>query len=89
MPVSLDFNKKDKKASGGTLDEEMVLEHLEKIRDFMLAEIRKARDEQFKQVLDLENKIRDKIDKKDLEEIESKIIDPDLPLEKIIMNVDL
>jgi hypothetical protein len=46
---------------------------LEKMRDFISAENKKIREEFFKMHIEFESKVREKLDKKDLEEIESKI----------------
>lgn len=42
------------------------------MRDFAISEIKKIKDELFKFHIEFESKVREKIDKKDLEDIESK-----------------
>jgi hypothetical protein len=56
---------------GKGFDADLVVDALEKMRDYIAVEHKKMRDEFFKLHLDFEAKIREKIDKKDIEEIES------------------
>ena len=70
------------------MDEEMIIEALEKMRDYVASELKKIRDELFKQHIEFETKVREKIDKKELEDIESKdilVID----IERILENVEI
>lgn len=67
IPVSFDDPKKK-----GKMDEDFVIEALEKMRDYIASENKRINDQFFKFHLDFESKIREKIDKKELEEIESK-----------------
>ena len=72
MPVSFESSKPGKGNKG--FDPELVVDALEKMRDFISAENKKMRDEFFKMHIEFESKVREKLDKKDLEEIESKFI---------------
>jgi hypothetical protein len=55
-------------------DTELVVEALEKMRDYISSEFKKIREEMLKLHLDVESKLKDKIDKKDTEIIESKLV---------------
>lgn len=68
MPINLDFGKGTNKK----LDEEAIMENLEKMRDFITAENKRVGDQLFKFHIDFSSQIREKLDKKELEEIESK-----------------
>lgn len=67
IPTSFDDDPKRKKK----LDEEFILDAFEKMRDYIAQEMKKIRDEMFKQHYEFETRVREKIDKKELEEIES------------------
>ena len=54
------------------MDEEFIVESLEKMRDYIQQENKRLRDDIFKQKFEFEIKIREKLDKKELEDIESK-----------------
>ena len=56
------------------MDEEFIIDALEKVRDYVAMEIKKLRDELFRQHMEFETKVREKLDKKELEDIESKIL---------------
>ena len=51
----------------------LILDSLEKMRDFIAFESKKMKDEFFKFHIEFESKIREKIDKKELEDIESNL----------------
>ena len=70
MPVSFDVGSSSKK--GGTMDEDFVVESLEKLRDYLMGEIKKINDQFFKFKIDFDTKMGEKIDRKELEAIESK-----------------
>lgn len=72
LPVSFESTKPGKK-NQPAFDPELVVDALEKMRDFLTAETKKIREEFFKMHLEFESKVREKIDKKELEDIESKI----------------
>lgn len=67
--TSLDILRDDKK----TFDDDAVIESLEKMRDYITFESKKVKDDMFKLSLQFESKVNQKIDKKDLEDIESKL----------------
>ena len=75
MPVNFESTKPGKGGKTGGLDPELILDALEKMRDYIAAENKKMREEFFKLTIEFESKVREKLDKKDLEEIESKILD--------------
>lgn len=58
----------------GKMDEDFIVEALEKMRDYIAQENKRMKDEMFKLRLEFETKVREKLDKKDLEDIESKSI---------------
>ena len=68
MPVSLEMSKKF------GMDEDLLLDAIDKMKDIMAAEIKRIEDRLFKMNMDFESKVRAKIDKHDLEEIESMIV---------------
>ncbi len=63
---------KDGKNGNGSINEEAILDAFEKMREYVDQEGRRFKDEMFKLNLQVDAKMRDKIDKRDLEEIESK-----------------
>ncbi len=67
-------NPNSSKGGAKGFDAELIVDALEKMRDYIAVEHKKMRDEFFKLHLDFEAKIRDKIDKKDIEDIESNLI---------------
>lgn len=69
LPTSFDDDLKKRKR----FDEEVIMEALEKMRDYISFENKRIKDELFKFHLEFETKVREKLDKKELEEIESKI----------------
>lgn len=73
IPVSFDLisNTNNSKGAKG-FDAELIVDALEKMRDYIAVEHKKIREDFLKLHLDFEAKIRDKIDKKDIEDIESK-----------------
>jgi hypothetical protein len=68
IPMSFDNDPKKKK----NFDEDFIVEALEKMRDYIAFENKKTKDEMFKQHIEFESKVREKLDKKELEDIESK-----------------
>jgi len=54
------------------MDEEFVIESLEKIRDFINQENKRMKDELLKHHLEMEGKLKEKIDRKEMQDIESK-----------------
>ena len=79
FPMALDDPKKRK-----NLDEEVIIDALDKMRDYISLEVKKIKDDFFKFQIEFEGKIREKLDKKDLEDIESKAL---LPLSPSILPV--
>ena len=74
LPVNFESSKPGKPGSKTAgLDPELILDALEKMRDYIAAENKKMREEFFKLTMEFESKVREKIDKKDLEDIESKV----------------
>ena len=69
MPVSLDISKKS-----SAMEEEILLDAMDKMKDMLAAEIKRIEDRLFKITMDFESKVRAKIDKHDLEDIESKYL---------------
>ena len=69
IPTSFGEDSKGRKK----LDEEFIIETFEKLRDYIAQEMKKIRDEIFKQHIQFETKVREKIDKKELEDIESNL----------------
>ena len=67
IPTAFDDDPKKRKK----MDEDFIIESFEKMRDYIQQELKKVKDEQFRQHIDFETKVREKIDKKELEEIES------------------
>lgn len=77
LPVSFESTKPSKgKGGNAAFDPELILDALEKMRDYIAAENKKMREEFFKLTIEFESKVREKLDKKDLEEIES-MLEPD------------
>lgn len=75
IPVNFDVGKgssKDGQPKG--FDTELVVDALERMRDYISAEHKKMKDEFVKLQLDIETKIREKLDKKDIEDIESNFL---------------
>jgi len=70
IPSVTAFSTVDGKRS---LDEDAILDAFEKLREFIAYESKKNKDDLIKVNLQVDGKVREKIDKKDLEEIESKI----------------
>ena len=70
IPTSFDDDPKKRKR----MDEDFIIDAFEKMRDYIAQENKKMKDELFKQHMEFETKVREKIDKKELEEIESKYI---------------
>jgi hypothetical protein len=52
----------------------LIVDALEKMRDYISSENKKMREDFFKLHLDIEAKMREKLDKKDIEDIESNIL---------------
>lgn len=67
LPTSFDSDPKKK----NKFDEEIILDALEKMRDYISSEGKKGKDELFKFHIEFEAKVREKLDKKELEDIES------------------
>ena len=72
LPVNFESNKSGKAGKASGLDPELILDALEKMRDYIAAENKKMREEFFKLTMEFEGKVREKIDKRDLDDIESK-----------------
>lgn len=72
-----------------TLDEEFIVEALEKMRDYIAQENKKMKDDMFKQHIEFETKVREKIDKKELEEIESRLFYEVMVIERMMENVEI
>ena len=72
LPVNFESTKPGKAGKTGGLDPELILDALEKMRDYIAAENKKMREEFFKLTMEFEGKVREKIDKRDLDDIESK-----------------
>lgn len=62
--------------NGGSkeFDASLIVDALEKMRDYISSENKKMREDFFKLHLDIEAKMREKLDKKDIEDIESNIL---------------
>lgn len=91
LNIPLNLEKGDSKKTA-LIDEEGLQEHIDKLRESMMQEVKKIKDELFKFHIEFESKIREKIDKKDLEDIESKLSygfwNKLLFLERMMVNVD-
>jgi hypothetical protein len=57
------------------MDEDFIIEALEKMRDYIAQENKRYKDELFKLRLEFETKVREKLDKKDLEDIEKRMME--------------
>lgn len=67
LPSKLDTAKKH-----NTLDQDVIFEALEKMRDYISQSDKKTRDEIFKTHIDFDGKVKEKLDKNALLDIESK-----------------
>lgn len=63
----------DLKDGKSGLNEDAILDAFDKMREYVDHEGKRFKDEMFKLNLQVDAKMRDKIDKRDLEEIESKV----------------
>lgn len=74
IPINFDSpgKGKDGKNNGSGFDVSVVVDALEKMRDYIASENKKMREDFFKLHLDIEAKLKDKLDKKDIEDLESK-----------------
>lgn len=74
IPINFDVKGKGKdgKEGSGGFDTALVVDALEKMRDYIASENKKMREDFFKLHLEIEAKMKDKLDKKDCEDLESK-----------------
>jgi hypothetical protein len=72
IPVNFDLSKGGKNGNGKGFDAGLVVDALEKMRDYISSENKKMREDFFKLHLDIESKVKDKLDKADIEALESK-----------------
>lgn len=97
IPMSFDDDPKKGNLSlcvfilyeGSKMDSEFIIEALEKMRDYVANEVKKIRDDLFKQHLEFETKVREKIDKKELEDIESINLSYHIVLERMMENAEI
>ena len=89
IPVNLDLGKNGKGANGKPFDAGLVVDALEKMRDYITSENKKIREDFFKLHLDIESKIKDKLDKSDVEALESNLNLFQLYLERLNEQMDL
>ena len=74
IPISFETQGTGKGKEGkGGFDASLVVDALEKMRDYISSENKKMREDFFKLHLDIEAKMKEKLDKKDIEDVESKI----------------
>lgn len=71
IPVNFDEKGKGKEGGGG-FDASLVIDALEKMRDYIASENKKIKEDFFKLRIELEQKLKEKLEKKDVDEIESK-----------------
>eukprot|EP00347_Sterkiella_histriomuscorum_P003865 403362643 len=76
IPVNFESKSKGKDGKGGGgFDTSLVVDALEKMRDYIAIENKKMREDFFKLHLDIEAKMKSKLDRTDIEELEKRILE--------------